>query len=77
MMHLTFPIFNVDAAKHKLPFCIRFIQNGFPQYMVIHVAKLIQMSHLVGKQTMWFSNRSDTNRSVQLQKQARSLKFWS
>ena len=26
---------------------------------------------------MWFPNRSDTNRAVQLQKQARSLKFWS
>ena len=26
---------------------------------------------------MWFPNRSDTNQSVQLQKQARSLKFWS
>ena len=26
---------------------------------------------------MWFPNRSDTNRRVQLQKQARSLKFWS
>ena len=25
---------------------------------------------------MWFSNRSDINRPVQLQKQARSLKFW-
>ena len=25
---------------------------------------------------MWFPNRSDTNRPVQLQKQARSLKFW-
>ena len=25
---------------------------------------------------MWFPNRSDTNRGVQLQKQARSLKFW-
>ena len=32
---------------------------------------------LVEKPTMWFPNRSDTNRSVQLQKQARSLKFWS
>ena len=29
------------------------------------------------KPTMWFPNRSDTNRPVQLQKQARSLKFWS
>ena len=25
---------------------------------------------------MWFPNRSDTNRSVQAQKRARSLKFW-
>ena len=31
----------------------------------------------MGKPTMWFRNRSDTNRPVQLQKQARSLKFWS
>ena len=35
------------------------------------------MSRLVGKPTMWFPNRSDTNRAVQAQKQARSLKFWS
>ena len=33
------------------------------------------MSHLVGKPTMWFPNRSDTNQAVQSQKQARSLKF--
>ena len=26
---------------------------------------------------MWFPNRPDTNRPVQLQKQARNLKFWS
>ena len=26
---------------------------------------------------MWFPTRSDTNRAVQAQKQARSLKFWS
>ena len=38
---------------------------------------LQHMSHLVGKPTMWFPNRSDTNRPVQLQKQARSLKFWT
>ena len=34
------------------------------------------MSRLVGKPTMWFPNRSDTNRFVRAQKQARSLKFW-
>ena len=32
------------------------------------------MSRLVGKPTMWFPNRSDTNRAVQVQKIARSLK---
>ena len=30
----------------------------------------------MGKPTMWFSNRSDTNRAVLAQKQARSLNFW-
>ena len=32
-----------------------------------------QMSRLVGKPTMWFPNRSDTNRPVQAHKRARSL----
>ena len=43
----------------------------------IQLEKLVekQMSHLVGKPTMWFPNRSDTNQAVQSQKQARSLKF--
>ena len=31
----------------------------------------------MGKPTMWFPNGSDTNRPVQAQKRARSLKFWS
>ena len=34
-----------------------------------------KMSRLVGKPTMWFPNRSHTNRPVQAQKRARSLKF--
>ena len=38
--------------------------------------QLQNMSRLVGKPTMWFPNRSDTNRPVQAQKRARSLKFW-
>ena len=33
------------------------------------------MSRLMGKPTVWFPNRSDTNRPVQAQKRARSLKF--
>ena len=35
----------------------------------------VYLSRLVGKPTMWFPNRSDTNRPVQAQKRARSLKF--
>ena len=47
----------------------------------VHTSKTCQfvfhlMSLLVGKQTMWFKNRSDTNWPVQAQKQARNLKFW-
>ena len=37
---------------------------------------LRNMSRLFGKPTMWFPNRSDTNRPVHAQKRARSLKFW-
>ena len=33
------------------------------------------MSRLVGKPTMWFSIRSDTNRAVEAQKTAICLKF--
>ena len=36
---------------------------------------LYNTSRLVGKPTMWFPNRSDTNRPVQAQKRARCLKF--
>ena len=35
----------------------------------------VHLSRLMGKPTMWFPNRSDTNRPVQAQKRARSLKF--
>ena len=34
------------------------------------------LSRLVGKPTMWFTNRPDTNRPVQSQKMARDWKFW-
>ena len=44
------------------------------EYRLIH-SHLKHMSRLVGKPTMRFPNRSDTNRPVQAQKRARSLKF--
>ena len=48
-----------------------------PFYIVVYVYMARYLSHLVGKPTMWFPNRSNTNRAVLAQKQARSLKFWS
>ena len=36
---------------------------------------LLHLSRLVGKLTMWFFNRFDTNRPAQSQKRARRLKF--
>ena len=37
----------------------------------------LNLSRLVGKPTMWFLNRSDTNQAAQSQKRAIGLKFWS
>ena len=37
--------------------------------------QLDHLSRLMGKPTMWFTNRSDTNQAVQVQKQARSMIF--
>ena len=51
---------------------------GFPTRRLIFHHECVrnaELSHLVGKQTMWFPNRSDTNWAVQAQKMARSLKF--
>ena len=35
-----------------------------------------KLSPLVVKPTMWFLNRSDTNRAEQPQEMAKGLKFW-
>ena len=48
-------------------------------YVIVPLEQLslsTHLSRLVGKPTMWFPNRSDTNRPVHVQKHARSLKFW-
>ena len=50
-------------------------KNELYNLMYYRYRCLCHMSHLVGKPTMWFPNRSDTNRPVQSQKRARSLKF--
>ena len=42
---------------------------------ILDVLNVFNMSRLVGKPTMWFTNRYDTNWPVQAQKIARSLKF--
>ena len=37
---------------------------------------ILHMSHVMRKQTMWFLNRTDTNRAVQAKKIARDWEFW-
>ena len=54
---------------HKRPSSVAF------NVAAIQFSSWKQMSRLVGKPTMWFPNRSDTNWAVQLQKMARILKF--
>ena len=41
----------------------------------VFASYILNLSRLLGKPTMWFPNRSDTNQPVQVQKRARSLKF--
>ena len=69
----------VAGSLAGLPLDTGAVGTGLRLELTAELLKIIlhNMSRLVGKPTMWFSNRSDTNRPVQLQKQARSLKFWS
>ena len=60
---------NSSGGKKK-QFDVRAIGEGS-----IGDIKVCYMSRLLGKPTMWFPNRSDTNRPVQSQKRARILKF--
>ena len=59
-------------VKRKL---LSFVNDNYSSMTCNMVLVRKQMSRLVGKHTKWFSNRSDTNRLVQAQKIARSLKF--
>ena len=63
------------TADHYLVPHIRLVFEKlvFEKEFCIQVLKYI--SHLVGKPTMWFPNRFDTNRAVQAQKLAEGLKF--
>ena len=65
-------IFNIlsNMSRAKIHSLRLFRMNNKQQSRVRHK----QLSRLVGKPTMWFPNRSDTNRPVQAQKRARSLK---
>ena len=74
-------VMNVSIG-HRLPVCGfigreggSFCFTGCEFSLEDAVNIVSNMSRLVGKPTMWFPNRSDTNRPVQAQKRARSLKF--
>ena len=55
---------------------IAFIKLDKSKDQEIFVHTIKHMSRLVGKPTMWFSNRSETNRAVQAPKTAIGWKFW-
>ena len=85
MVNFDFGSNNTSVSNHflvdfdRLYVAIRFLQV-FIYIDECHCTSIKyshDMSRLVGKPTMWFPNRSDTNRPVQSQKRARSLKFWS
>ena len=74
------------ALHHDIWKIIQWPLEYFEEYMINFVYSTVflsvpsshisfHLSRLVGKPTMWFPNRSDTNRPVQAQKIARSLKF--
>ena len=65
---------NIGISGHiqQLIFPTCSIPEEVNQYLVYILS---QLSRLVGKPTMWFPNRFDTNRPVQSQKMARTLKF--
>ena len=85
-----FPVFSHLLCLYR-PVCVGpvrkphcwFSHEAAQMWMVIvflfynPLNSLGHMSRLVGKLTMWFPTRPDINRPVQLQKQTRSLKFWS
>ena len=65
----------LSTAKQRRHMINLFIRKyrGFISYH--RELAIPHLCHLVGKPTMWFLNRSDTNWPVQAQKRARSLKF--
>ena len=72
---MTFPTISIHAQPDQ-SLRSHFFGNGFETHLdSSQSAQRIHLSRLVGKPTMWFPNRSDTNRPVQAQKRARSLKF--
>ena len=62
----------VSANFYLLHKCVK-MSAKFHEILLIG---LEDMSRLVGKPTLWFLNRSDTNRAVQAQKMVRDKKFW-
>ena len=63
------------AQEHN-PVLVGFKPQPFDEEIDTLTTKLLHLSRLMGKPTMWFLNRSGTNWSVPSQKLARSLKFW-
>ena len=74
---LDFSILSIKLTMHDAFLKLLCESNSFMLEFLKNSSLILleYMSRLVGKPTMWFPNRSDTNRPVQAQKRARSLKF--
>ena len=74
-----FSTHRVEAIMRKMQSRVQFLSEPETHEERIDIdveLQTLQMSRLVGKPTMWFSNSSESNQPVQSQKMARGLKFW-
>ena len=60
---------------HSQKVYLMFLHKIIAMYTHLNSNAPLHVSHLVGKLTIWFPIRYDTNQAVQPQEQARSLKF--
>ena len=65
---------NICSIGHS-DYSSRILSQWRLENIAVKFSRVQEMSRLVGKPTIWFPNRSDTNRAVQTLKQARSLKL--
>ena len=66
----------VSKVGQRLVKCIYILQKKTIKTKFSISPSFVHLSDVMRKPTMWFLNRLDTNRAVQVQKMARDWKFW-